>query len=293
MRKWNSHRPAAGRNMRWRWRFAIWLIRGEPWRTPEDEPAAAKATPAAEPDSRWARRLFSSCRACRSSIKARAISAADHLTFMVERSEAGRLLLVSRDQKSRGWVYEDEVVPLEQATDYLSQVVVNDIRDAESFWVLGRLWFYLNDARTALVNLNRAIRLPGSRPAFYLSRSLVHMRMKNIQRRAIGLPNDCETSIRLEPDRAAGRLVREQGRARQEGIMPGAMAALEEAFRLDPVNPFPRGPAPDTSVLGQDAAILDDDDLFPEKKAAGTRPEPHSAAEWVASGEDWVARAGI
>ena len=53
----------------------------------------------------------------------RPISAGDNLTFMVDRSEAGRLLLVSRDQKIRGWAYEDEVVPFEQATGYFGQVV--------------------------------------------------------------------------------------------------------------------------------------------------------------------------
>ena len=60
-------------------------------------------------------------------------------------SEAGRVLLVSRDQKTRGWVYEEEVVRFEQAVDYFGRVVLNDVRDADSFWVLGRLWFYLND----------------------------------------------------------------------------------------------------------------------------------------------------
>ena len=34
-----------------------------------------------------------------------AISGKDHLTFTVERAEAGRLLLVSRDNSIRGWAY--------------------------------------------------------------------------------------------------------------------------------------------------------------------------------------------
>ena len=48
----------------------------------------------------------------------RPISAGDNLTFMVERCEAGRVLLVSRDQKTRGWAFEEEVVPFEQAPGF-------------------------------------------------------------------------------------------------------------------------------------------------------------------------------
>jgi tetratricopeptide (TPR) repeat protein len=178
----------------------------------------------------------------------REVPSGENLTFIVERSEAERLLLVSRDRKTRGWAYEDEVVPFEHATDYVGRAVLNDIRDAESFWVLGRLWFYLNDVDRALVNLNRAIRLPNSQPAFYLSRSLVHMRRSDIRRAW----QDCETVLRLEPDRAQGNPVREKAQLAQKAYSHAttalgyvaALAALEEAFRLDPANPYSRGSGP-------------------------------------------------
>ncbi len=141
----------------------------------------------------------------------RLVDDGDTLTFMVERSEGSRVLLVSRDGKTRGWAYEDEVVSLDQAIEHFGRVLVNDLRDADSFWMLGRLWFYLNDPSSALVNLNYAIRLPTSQPACYLSRSLVHLRMKNV-RRAV---DDCETLLRLEPNRAQARFAARAGRARE------------------------------------------------------------------------------
>ncbi len=195
----------------------------------------------------------------------RVIAAEDTLTYMVERCEAGRVLLVSRDNKTRGWAYDDELVSLQQAVESFRQVVRNDTRDSDSSWALGRLWFYLNDDGRALVNLRDAIRAPNSRPGCYLSRSLVHVRLKKFRE----AENDCETFIRLEPDREQGRFVREQIQLARKDYA-AAMAALEQALRLDPVNPFPRG-------------------TNHSPAAAAPKPEPHTAAEWVASGEEWVA----
>ena len=102
--------------------------------------------------------------------------------------------------------------------------------------MLGRLWFYLNDLIRALVNLNRAIRLPNSQPAFYLSRSLVHMRRKDV-RRAWKTAKRCFASSPIEP-RAVSCVRRPSSPASDYAA---AMAALEQAFRLDPANPFSRG----------------------------------------------------
>ena len=216
----------------------------------------------------------------------RVIAAEDNLTFMVEHAETGRVALVSRDQKTRGWVYEEELVPLEQAADFVGRGVSNDVRNGDSFWVLGRLWFYLNDDKRPLAKLNQAIRLPNSRPAFYLSRSLVNLRKKDL-RRAL---NDCETFIRLEPDRAQGPFVREQIQlARTDHA--AAMTALEQAFRLDPVNPFPRGSRAASAAGPPEPGARPDGGRreSSEKKSARSRPEPQTAAQWVASGETWCA----
>ncbi len=206
----------------------------------------------------------------------------DNLTFTVERSEGGRLLLVSRDQKTRGWAYEEEVVSLDQAIDHYNRVTLNDLRDPDSFWMLGRLWLYKNDVPSALVNLNSAVRLPGSQPGCHLTRSLVQMRMKNL-RRAI---DDCETLLRLVPNHAQARFVREQAELAKRDYA-AAMAALEQAFRLDPVNPFPRTTA-SVSASGPDHADAHDKaDRTPAKNSPVSHPEPRTAAEWVSSGNEW------
>ena len=57
------------------------------------------------------------------------------------------------------------------------------------------------------------------------------------------------------------------------------MASLEQEFRPDPVNPFPRGPAR-AALNGTGADEAPDSD----------RPAPQTAAELVASGEAWFAR---
>src|SRR5262249_45775178 len=64
----------------------------------------------------------------------RVIADEDDLTFTVERSESGRLLLVSRDDQMHCSVFSDEVVPLSEAKDYFDQVVLNDLRNPEALW---------------------------------------------------------------------------------------------------------------------------------------------------------------
>jgi tetratricopeptide (TPR) repeat protein len=281
MRQSNSHRPVNGLKLALQTLVLIGLVASAAAQA-GDDPAVAAAT---RPRFALGSEVILKLPGLPIFDQDRAISAGDNLTFMVERSEAGRLLLVSRDQKTRGWAYEDEVVSFEQAADYVGQVVVNDVKDAASFWVLGRLWFYLNDDQRALANLNQAIRLPSSQPAFYLSRSLVRLRKKDLR----GALNDCETFIRLEPDRAQGPFVREQIQlARTDHA--AAMTALEQAFRLDCANPFPRGTAGASVAVPPEPVSPGAGDASSfQKSSARSRPEPQTAAQWVASGETWCA----
>jgi tetratricopeptide (TPR) repeat protein len=205
----------------------------------------------------------------------------DNLTFTVERSEGARLLLVSRDQKTRGWAYDEELISLDQAIDHYNRVTVNDPKDPESFWMLGRLWLYKNDAPSALVNLNSAARRPGTPLGCYLTRSLVQIRMKNL-RRAI---DDCETVLRLDPNQAQARFVRDQADLAKRDYA-AALAALEQAFRLDPVNPFPRGSASVSASAAEHAEAHDTVDRTSGNPAA-SNPGPRTAAEWVSTGNEW------
>jgi tetratricopeptide (TPR) repeat protein len=283
MRQWNSRRPLDGLKRAMVSLFLLGPVPSAVVHAGDDPPAA---TPdAARPRFTLGSEVVLKLPGLPIFDQGREVPSGENLTFMVERSEAGRLLLVSRDQKTRGWAYEDEVVPFEHAADYVGRAVLNDVRDAESFWVLGRLWFYLNDVDRALVNLNRAIRLPNSQPAFYLSRSLVHMRRKDL-RRAL---DDCDTVLRLEPDRAQARLVREQVELAKRDY-GAAMAALEQAFRFDPANPYSRGSGPVRAASARELLGLHEGDTKDDKKPAESRPERRTAAECVASGDTWYSR---
>jgi tetratricopeptide (TPR) repeat protein len=212
----------------------------------------------------------------------RVLSVDDHLTFTVDRSESRRLLLVSRDKRTTGWAYEDQVVPLSEAKEYFDQIFLNDIRNKETLWVLGRLCAYQNDDDRALVYLNRAVRLAPAEPSFYLSRSLIFLRKKKF-REAV---DDSERVVRLDPESSQGRLVREQAqKAKQEYV--SAMATLEQAFRLDPTDPFTRPGVPVLKAEKGEATNLDADEAPAGENPAGSRKDPPTAAGLVASGESW------
>ena len=215
----------------------------------------------------------------------RVISGEDHLTFTVEQSDSGRLLLVSRDKAIRGWAFDDEVVSLERANDYFDQVVLYDKFNLEAYWVLGRLWFYKNDDDRAMADLNRAIGRRCFEADFYLSRSLVNLRKKHIKQAL----KDCDDVLRLDPESSQGRLVREKAQLANQDYA-GAMAALEQAFRLDPTNPYPRANVTAHGADAQEPARGGEKGTSSEGNPASDRRDPQTAAEFVASGEAWFAR---
>jgi tetratricopeptide (TPR) repeat protein len=219
------------------------------------------------------------------------ISAEDHLTFTVERSEAGRLLLVSRDNRMRGWVYPEEVVSLDQATAYFDQVVLADKQSLDAYWVLGRLWLYQGDNDRALVYFRRAIGRFSDQSRYYLSRSLVFLRKRQIGKAL----DDCKMVLRLDPGSAEGRLVREKAELAMAELAvqdyQGAMVALEHVFRSDPTNPFPRTGAPAARAQGQERPSTAQIEASTDGDPTAARSVPHTAAEYLASGEGWYEKA--
>jgi len=204
----------------------------------------------------------------------RAISGQDHLTFVVERNEQGRILVVSRDKIIRGWLHADQVVPLDQANDFFSMVANNDSGNADVYWMRGRLWFYQHDDERALANLNLAIRLEPDQARFYLSRSLVYLRTKRLDR-AI---EDGEMVIHLDPHSPQGYMVRANAwLAKKE--YERASADLDQALRLDPTNPQARVVRVAYEKGGQNPAR--------DQKATGRNPK--GAAELMARGDDRLA----
>ena len=141
----------------------------------------------------------------------RFVSSQDCLTFEIEQIERARILVISRDKSVRGWLHADQIVPLDQANAYFSQVVYNDSRNADAYWIRGRLCFYQSDDERAMVNLNQAIRLDPVQARYYLSRSLVFVRKKQLDRAL----QTCDQAIRTRARAPRGYLIaRTSGSAR-------------------------------------------------------------------------------
>jgi tetratricopeptide (TPR) repeat protein len=207
----------------------------------------------------------------------RQVSSEDNLTFFVERLDQDRIQVVSRDKGVRGWVFSDQIIPLEQADEHFDRIVANDPRDAEAFWIHARLLFYRNDGERALANVNRAIRLEPDQACFYVTRALVQLGRQQPDR-AI---EDCDQAIAIDPRSARPYTIRACAWLSKNDTKR-ALADLERAVRHDSVNPSFHGPrdslenAP-TNVL---ASVRD---------AKTSKPDPQTAAELVKQGEDRLA----
>ena len=162
----------------------------------------------------------------------RQISSMDHLTFLVERLEQDRILVVSRDKSVRGWVFRDQIIPLERAEEHFSRVVANDPRDAEAFWIHARILYYRNDVERALANVNRAIQLEPDQARFYVTRALVQLGRQQADR-AI---EDCDQAIQIDPKSARPYTIRAHAWLSKNDAQR-ARADLEMAVRLDSTNP--------------------------------------------------------
>ena len=214
--------------------------------------------------------------------EARAISAQDQLTLTVERAESGRLLLASRDKLIRGWIYDDEVVPLDLAIDYFSQALIRDRSNLEDYWVLGRLWSYRNDNVRALVFLKRAIGRFSDQPRFFLSRGLAYLRTGKLRESL----EDCERAVRLDPESSKARRVRHQaGHAAVDRA--AAIAVVDQAFKDDPTDPtgLKGGAAP--IAAEHEVASVDEVEAGDLESHVPARLVPRTAAEFLASGERW------
>jgi tetratricopeptide (TPR) repeat protein len=213
----------------------------------------------------------------------RLISSQGHLTFVIERNEPDRLLIVSSDKTVRGWLHPDHVVPLDLAVRYLGDVIANDRRNADAYWTRGRLLYYLNQDRRALNSLNQAIKLKPDQARFYLTRSLVYFRMQMIDRAMA----DCDKAIQHDPKTPQAYELRAYAWLLKKD-QDRASADLVQALQLNPTNPtgpVRAGPVPDD--------MEDDDDgiipiTTPRDQAAP--PDPKSAPEFLASGNDWYAQ---
>jgi tetratricopeptide (TPR) repeat protein len=209
----------------------------------------------------------------------RLVSSQDRLTFLIERIERDRVLVVSTDKVVRGWIHPDHVVPLENAVRFLSTVIASDRRNAEPHWMRGRLLYYLNEDMRALRSLALAIRLKPDQSRFYVTRSLVYLRMKQIDRAM----DDCNQAIDLDPKSSRAYEVRAYvWLAKKDPERAGA--DLAEALRLDPA--VPTGPKRAVPVPDDDD---DDIDAIKNLLPGGqpTQPEPETAVQFLDRGNGW------
>ena len=212
----------------------------------------------------------------------RVIPEEDDLAFTVENLESDRLLLVARDKKMHCIAYTDEVVPLLEAKAYFDRVALNDLRNSEVLWVLGRLCAYQRNDVAALVYLNRASRLNPGEARIYLSRSLVHFRRQKLREAT----DDCDRVLRLAPNLTQARLVRHQLQHATEHFEI-AIACLEHAFQLDPTDPSPSRDAP--ALSSKEAEVPPGDAvLAPSGETNGAAPpDSRTAADLLKSGQSW------
>jgi tetratricopeptide (TPR) repeat protein len=202
------------------------------------------------------------------------VSSQDTLTFTVERAEGDRVALVSRDGTVRGWVFSDQVVPLDQASEHLARVVANDPRDADAYWIYARVLHYRRDTERALAHINRAIRLKPGDARFYVTRALVRL-LRQQPDQAI---EDCNQAITIDPKAARPYAIRAQAWLLKNDTKR-ARADLEHAFRRDDTNPSP----PDSPARG--AAIL----RASARDDSAKTKDPETAADLVKLGEDHLA----
>ncbi len=69
----------------------------------------------------------------------RLVPLGDHLVVAVERVQGDRVLVALRLGKKRGWVGVDQVVPLDRAIVYFDGVIAKDPKNADAYWMRGRL----------------------------------------------------------------------------------------------------------------------------------------------------------
>jgi tetratricopeptide (TPR) repeat protein len=209
----------------------------------------------------------------------RQVPSDNDLFFTVEETENDRLLVTSRDGKRRGWVFREQVVPLETAADYFADALANDHRDVDALWMRARLLLYRDELELALPNIDKAIRLQPDQARLYITRGLVYSRRQQHDR-AI---EDCDKAIRLDPRSARAYVIR-AGAWLAKNDLDRARADLEQVLRLDHVNP----PAPERGAGGAQPQGGKD----PGEKGAEGRPfqaDPRTAAELVARANDHLA----
>jgi tetratricopeptide (TPR) repeat protein len=165
----------------------------------------------------------------------RMIPSQDNLTFLIERIEEDRILVVSRDKSIRGWLIREQIVPLGQAIASLTEALVNDPRNTDLLWQRGRTYFYVGEDDRALANLNMAIRLEPDQSRFYITRGMIQLR-KQEPDKAI---EDCDKAIELGSNTSWVHVIRASAWIAKNDPQR-ARGDLDAALRLDATNPSGR-----------------------------------------------------
>lgn len=210
------------------------------------------------------------------------VPAADQLVFVVERVSDDRVMIASRDKSIQGWVLQDQVVRLDQAIDYFTEVLAHDPRNTNAYWLRARLWLHEGDADRAIVNLEEAIRREPDQARFYVTRSLARWKKGQIEL-AIA---DCDRAIKFDRHSSQPHLIRAAAWLAQ-GDAAKCRNDLEAALGLDPVNPI--GRLGRVSLLHGNERSVEPPNVRQES-GSGSESKPRNAAEFLASGNAHLAK---
>ena len=120
--------------------------------------------------------------------------------FRVERLGGLHADIATDDGTVRGWVRTDQLVPVENASDFFSRKIEADPKDVQARAARGQVWVDQKKWDRALADLNEAIKLSPHDPCLYYHRGKAQAQAKQHEK-AIA---DLTMAIRLDP---RGRII--------------------------------------------------------------------------------------
>lgn len=145
----------------------------------------------------------------------------------------GDLLLVTANV--RGWIRAADVIPLDEAVEYFTQLIERVPRDARNYYYRAAVHQTLGDYDAAMRDYDEAVRLNPADPAYYTERAICFFYTKDFA----GAASDVAQALRLQPKNHGAWVVR--GVLNSEtGNYAAAMDDWSTAARLAPTSIAPR-----------------------------------------------------
>ncbi|SIO13251.1 Tetratricopeptide (TPR) repeat [Singulisphaera sp. GP187] len=197
--------------------------------------------------------------------------------YHVERVQGDWIWLVAEYENLKGWAKRLEVVPLDKATAYLTEVLKNDPGKAETYYHRGRTRSANGDNVHAIADFSEAIQLDSAFAAAYADRGYSRFTLKDFE----AARKDFDVAIRIAPKSAEALKLRGYF-FESTGMLEQANADYTEAITLDPTC---------AKLYFNRAYVLKrlskDDDLILADYKAGFQLDPQSAMAQSNRGMFW------